>query len=143
MAYEFLDHTGDTAVEIRATDGEDLFRQAAAALLDILVDQRRGAPVGVSESLPVELEAEDGESLLIDFLNELIFLFDSRRYLCSTAEWQELRLDPPSRLRGVLRGETFDERRHVSLTEVKAATFHEIEIERSGAGLKTTVVFDL
>ena len=143
VTYEFLDHTGDVAVQIMAADGKELFRDAASALLDILVDQQEGAPVEDVRSLPVKLESEDAESLLIDFLNELIFLFDSQRYLCAKIDWKELSLEDPAQLEGVLRGEILDEARHLPLTEVKAATFHAVEIRKTSRGLGTQVVFDL
>ena len=143
MSYKFLEHTGDTAVEIHAADEVELFRDGARALLDILVDQEHGKPVEKKKTLPLRLEAEDAESLLVDYLNELIFLFDSRSFLCVDVDCEQVRIEKPSQIVATLRGESFDPERHHSLTEVKAATFHDMEIHKTPAGLWTTLVFDL
>src|SRR5690606_23363476 len=120
-----------------------LFRDAAHALLDLYLDLDEGEPTLEREREPIDLQAEDGEALLIDFLNELIFRFDTRGLLCAAIEIDSIRLDAPARLAGTLVGDRFDPSRHVSRTEVKAATFHDMTIERSPEGLRATVVFDL
>jgi SHS2 domain-containing protein len=143
VAFEYLDHTADTAVRLRARDGPDLFREATRALLSILLDEAASAPAAAVESIDVRLEAEDAEALLIDYLNELIFLFDSRRFLAAELEVGVLRLEKPALLEAVVKGETYDPARHKAKTEIKAATFHGLEIRRTGGGLEADVVFDL
>lgn len=143
MTIEFLEHTGDAAARITAADGAELLSEAARALLSVTIDAERSEPVLESEVLPLDLEAADGESLLVAFLGELIFLFDTRRFLCASARLEEVTLGAPARARGVIRGERFDELRHVFLTEVKAATYHALEIRETGGRLEVVVVFDL
>ena len=142
MPYRFVDHTGDTAVEVTASDEPELFQDAARALAAIVIDVDREPPDGDAEQR-LDLDAEDGEALLVDFLNELIFLFDSRRFLPWTLAIEELVVGAPARLRATVRGDTFDPGRHVFLTEVKAATFHDVKIRHTKDGWETTVVFDL
>jgi SHS2 domain-containing protein len=142
VPFEFLDHTGDTAVQLSAADERQLFREAARALTAIIVDTEQGS-VEERESRPLELDAEDGESLLVDFLNELIFLFDRDGFLCAGVAVEDVVLEAPARLKAVLRGERYDSGRHRFLTEVKAATFHGVGLERGPAGLRTMLVFDL
>ncbi len=141
--FEFLDHTADAAVRIRASTGAELFRDAARALLAIVLEPASVARVAALEAVPIQLEAEDGEALLVDFLNELIFLFDTRRFLAAEVEVTRLTLAPPARIEAVLRGETYDPARHAARTEIKAATFHGMKIERSPEGFTADVVFDL
>jgi SHS2 domain-containing protein len=143
VAFEYLDHTADTAVRLRARDGPDLFREATRALLSILLDEAASAPVAEAQSVAVRLEAEDPEALLIDYLNEMIFLFDTRRFLPSGLEVETLRLGKPALLDAVAKGETYDPSRHKAKTEIKAATFHGLAIRRTGDGLEADVVFDL
>ena len=143
MAFEHLDHTADMAVRLHARDEPDLFREATRALLSILLDGAESAPVADRESIAVRLEAEDPEALLIDYLNELIFLFDTRRFLPSRLDVSALRLEKPALLEGTVVGETYDPARHRAKTEIKAATFHGLEIRRTGGGLEADVVFDL
>jgi SHS2 domain-containing protein len=139
-----LDHTGDAAIELEAPDAASLFQEAAGALLELFVDGAASSgPVEERERLPVELHAEDGEALLVDFLNELILLFDSERFLCARVELESIEIGSPAHLRGVLRGEPLDGSRHVPRTEVKAATFHGMKIRDDGGALSTVIVFDL
>ena len=142
MAFEHLDHTADTAVRVLGLDGPDLFREATRALLSILLDEA-SAPVADPEAIPIRMEAEDPEALLIDYLNELIFLFDTKRFLPSRLEVRGLRLEKPALLEGEVRGETYDPARHRAKTEIKAATFHGLEIRTIGGRLEAEVIFDL
>jgi len=142
VAFEHLDHTADTAVRVLGLDGPDLFREATRALLSILLDEA-SAPVADPEAIPIRMEAEDPEALLIDYLNELIFLFDTKRFLPSRLEVRGLRLEKPALLEGEVRGETYDPARHRAKTEIKAATFHGLEIRTIGGRLEAEVIFDL
>lgn len=144
MAHRFIDHTGDTAVELTAQSEAELFRDATRALCSLFIDtgDETVAP-RVARTVAVELEAEDGEALLIDYLNELIFLFDSQGLLPWELDVEEIDMGSPARLRGRLGGEDFDPGRHRFQTEVKAATFHDVEIRRSGGMISVIVVLDL
>ena len=143
MSFEFLDHTADTQVRIKGADAEELFREATRALLAVFVACPEGSSVLPGASRRVKLEAENGEALLVDFLNELIFLFDTQQFLSADFEVSALKLEAPSSLEGALKGEVYDPARHVVKTEIKAATFHGMEIKRTESGLEAEVVFDL
>jgi SHS2 domain-containing protein len=141
VSFESLDHTADTAVRLRSRDPGELFADATRALMSIYLGP--DAEVASREALPVRLEAESPEALLIDYLNELIFLFDTRRFLAAEIAPERLTLGSPSVLEGRILGEPFDPGRHEAKTEIKAATFHGLEIRRTDSGLEADVVFDL
>ena len=143
MPHRLLDHTGDTAIEVSANTEEELMVESTRALSSVIIDTEAGEAPRLAQSRAIELEAEDGESLLVDFLNELIFFFDSEGFLGYDLEIDELSLGSPAVLRANVRGEKFDPERQVFLTEVKAATFHGVRIEREPAGLRAVVVLDL
>lgn len=157
MSFEYLDHTADIAVRLRGRDLEGLLGAATSALRDIIVEET-GPPTGgrmeavpprgesslpPREVVPLGLEAEDPESLLVDYLNELVFLFDARRLLPSELVVRALPRGPPCRLEADLEVERFDPARHSVKTEVKAATFHGIAVREDSEGLVVDVVFDL
>jgi SHS2 domain-containing protein len=141
VSFESLDHTADTAVRLRSGDPPELFVDATRALMSIYLGP--DAVVASREAIPVRLEAESPEALLIDYLNQLIFLFDTRRFLAAAVVPDRLALGSPSILEGRILGETFDPGRHAAQTEIKAATFHGLEIRRTDSGLEADVVFDL
>jgi len=140
MTFEYLEHTADIAIRLRAPDLPGILKAATLALRDIFAGPARA---GRGEAVGVSLEAEDGEALLIDYLNELIFLFDTRRFLPASLDVTRLVSNGLTRLEGTVSGETFDPACHVLKTEVKAATFHAIRIRRCAGELEVDVVFDL
>ncbi len=146
--FEFLDHTADAAARLTAADVPGLVQSGVEALLSLYLGESEAAmfvaatDAASAAKVPVTLEAEDGESLLVDFLNELIFLFDTRRFLCGGFEVEDVCLDSPARFKGELLGTNAAESRGFK-TEVKAATFHGVEIVKEGGMLTVDVVFDL
>ncbi len=141
--FEFLDHTADTAVRLTAPDEAGLLREAASALLAIQLGEGSANRVRSALDAPLELTAEDGEALLIDFLNELIYRFDTERLLVAEVEVDSASFAHPAHVSCRLRGETLDPTRHVARTEVKAATFHGLEVRKNEQGWSADVVFDL
>ncbi len=92
----------------------------------------------------MDLTAPDGETILVDLLNELIYRFDAEKLLLPLVQVEEARLDPGGgRLRAHLRGERFDPSRHELATEVKAATYHGLRIRETAGVLTAEVIFDL
>ncbi|MFQ5790476.1 MAG: archease [Acidobacteriota bacterium] len=132
-----LDHTADYMVEIRAPDLRSLFAEAAVAFLDILSD-----PETVRPRLPVavQVEAENTEALLVSWLTELLFLYESEGWLFSRFEFFVL---TGTQLEAEAWGEKLDPSRHPIDREIKAVTYHRLRLVKEGDGLKTTIVFDL
>jgi len=149
VAFEFLDHTGDSAVRLVAADAAGLVEEAARALLALYVGESvalegaRSGPASTEAERPITLETPDPESLLVDFLSELIWRFDSEGFLCREVEVRDVVFGAPSRLDARLRGEFYDAGRHEVLTEVKAATYHGLCVEPTADGLRADMVFDL
>jgi SHS2 domain-containing protein len=144
MAFEFLDHTADIGVRIVAGSPEEFFVEAARAFYAILLSEECRARVDRKVERSVELEAPDGETLLVEFLTHLIYRLDGERLLLPWVRVEEARLDRVgSRLRAELEGERFDPARHRLRTGVKAVTYHGLEIVRAGGKVSADVIFDL
>lgn len=141
MSFEPIEHTADAAVRLRSADAAELLGDATRALASILLGP--GARIASTEAVPIRLEAEGPEALLIDYLNQLIFLFDTRGFLAAELEVARVDLGVPASIEGRLLGETYDPARHEARTEIKAATFHGLEIRKTAEGLEADVVFDL
>ena len=88
----------------------------------------------------MRLTASDRESLLVDWLNHLLYLFDIDGFLGRDFQVESL---TPGSLEARVTGETFDPARHPSRTGVKAATFHQLSIVPVQDGWEATVVLDL
>lgn len=143
MAFTYIDHTADVAVRLTAPDFEGLLEEASRALRDILLESESPAGAPSLRTVALRLQAEDREGLLVDFLNELIFRFDTQRLLPAGLGACRLEGKAPIELDTLVKMEPFDPQRHALQTEVKAATFHGLEIREMEGGLEVDVVFDL
>ena len=100
--YETFDHTADLGLRIHAADLSDLFQTAAEGLFDVILANR--GEVRPVDSVDISLRADSLESLLVDWLNELIFLSETNH--CFYGRF-EVTVDPDGAGSGaVVRGET-------------------------------------
>jgi len=135
--YETFDHTADIGVRVFGNTVEEVFANAAYALFDQLTDLRK---VGDSATQEISVEGADREDLLIRWLAELLFLCQGRGYLFK--EFSILYLGSNS-LRAIARGEIFDPSRHRIKTEIKAVTYHQVEVQQKDKGWEGKVIFDV
>ena len=135
--YQPIDHTGDLGMLVFGADLHELFAHAAWGLCDLMTDAERVEP-RLSRDLAVE--AIDLEDLMVRWLGELLYAYDTDRFLTVNAVFHTLE---PTRLHATLRGEPFDAERHPIDTEIKAVTYHQIAVERRDTGWQARVIFDL
>ena len=135
--YQPLDHTGDLGMRVFGADLHELFAHAAWGLFDLMTDAERIEP-RISRDLSVE--ALDLEDLMVRWLGELLYAYDTDRFLTVNVDFHTLE---PTRLHATLRGEPFDAARHPIDTEIKAVTYHQIAVERLDAGWQARVIFDI
>ncbi len=135
--FEVFDHTADLGLRIQAGDLNGLFAEAGRALLAVVVSNPDG--VQPREQVSVRVDGEKPEYLFVDFLTELLFLFESKHFLAS--EFDVLRDDRG--LTATVRGETCDPDRHQLAHEVKAVTYHGLVVEESPDGWWAEVILDI
>ncbi len=140
MPYEFLDHTGDIAAALKGESLEELFCAAANAFSDSLTAIDLIEPKRPEE---VDVDAPELDLLMVDFLSELLYRFDTRGWLTRFAEVEVSEKDGGWTLAGTLRGETLDPARHQIKVLIKAVTYHALRVSQTGAGWVATVVFDI
>jgi SHS2 domain-containing protein len=136
-AFRLLDHTADIGIEARATSIEGLFVQAAHGLRMVLFGD---CPVQSRREEPIEVNGQDYEELLVNWLNEILYRFEIGRLAPATFLVEEL---GETRLRGRVLGEDFDPLRHPLLREVKAVTHHQLAIVAVNGGWQTRIYLDL
>lgn len=134
--FEILNHTADVGIIAYGADMKQAFANAARGLFSLITDLE-----DVEEVLhrDAELTAADEESLLVEWLNELIYQFDTEGILLK--RFDIIQLDS-TRLKARGYGEKVDKSRHKLKTEVKAATYHMLKVDR-GKGCKVQVLFDI
>jgi SHS2 domain-containing protein len=137
VPYRVLDHTADYMVEVRGRDLAEVAADAAVAMFALLTDLKS---VRAVERVPVRVCAETDEQLLVTWLTELLFLYETELWLFSRFD---IRAAGNGKLEGEAWGERLDAARHQIDREVKAVTYHRLDLERSEEGFRTTIVFDL
>jgi SHS2 domain-containing protein len=137
VGFELVDHTADIGLRIWGPTAADVFEEAGRGLFSLVCDPLH---VGDLETVDLELEAEAMDLLLAAWLNELLYVFETRRLVVS--EFEVLDLDE-RRLRARVAGEPLDSRRHVLCGGVKAATLHELRLERRDDGWEGFVLLDV
>ena len=134
--FEIVDHVADVGIRAYGTDMSQAFANAARALFSLITELDM-----VKEVLhrDIELEAPDEESLLVAWLNELIYLFDAERIIFKRFDITHLN---HTQLKARSYGEKVDSSRHKLKIGVKAATYHMLKVDRSD-GCKVQVLFDI
>lgn len=135
--YEIFEHTADVGIRVRTADLPSLLVDAAHGLFALLVANPEAVrPV---QEMCFRVAGERPDELLFDWLAELLYAFDTRRWLFSQFE-VELQ---PGALVGMGRGEPIDRHRHQLETEVKAVTYHGLKVEQTAAGWLAEVIVDI
>jgi SHS2 domain-containing protein len=128
MAWEHFEHGADVGVRGRGNSPERAFEGAACALFALLAEDLAAVQLSVEE--PVACEAANLEELLVAFLNELLYLFDSRHVVFGRFEVAIEQTSRDVHLTGTARGEPFDPERHDFTVLPKGATFTALEVAR-------------
>ena len=135
--FELTEHTADVGICACGPTREDVFEQAALAMFSLICDP---AAVEPREEQRIVLTAESDDLLLAAWLNELLFIFESRRFVFAGFEVNEV---GGGRLWARARGEMQEDTRHEVHAAVKAATYHGLEIKRDDGGWQGAVVLDM
>lgn len=136
-SHRLFEHTADMGIEASGDDLEDLFVHSALGLREMIFGESRAEPLEVRS---VEISGDAEGELLVNWLNEILFLYETRGFFpdeFSIAEMKE------GHLRGTIRGESFDPDRHGVEREVKAVTYHQLQVEKTDNGWHTRILVDL
>jgi len=135
--YEVFDHTADIGLHVYGQTLPELFINAAAGMESLLV-----APTQVEArvSRTVSVDGHDLVALLISWLNELIFLFDTEYLLCNQFVITDF---TGTHLQATVSGEPYASQRHDLSSAIKAATWHEASVEPGTEGYKARIIFDI
>lgn len=138
MSFEELEHTADVLMRVRGADLAELFAEAGRAMFHVMY----GPPCedkGVERR--IEIEAENLESLLIDYLSELLFVTEVENTVFCTFD---VDLRGGTRLSAVLRGEPFDPpARHSAGALIKGISYFGLEIVKEEEGYVVEIIFDI
>ncbi|OYT42268.1 MAG: archease [Candidatus Aenigmarchaeota archaeon ex4484_224] len=139
--FEFIDiTTADVAFLAYGKSLEEVFENSALAMFEVMVNTSK---VEKKEERRIEAKGFDLESLLFDWLNELLFFYGSENLVFSEFKVKIGKKNEEFFLEGIAKGEKFDEKKHEPKTEVKAVTYHKMKIKKEDGIWKVRVILDI
>jgi SHS2 domain-containing protein len=135
--FEVLDHTADIGLIIYGRDLKALFENGGEALFHLITDLKR---VRGRVEKRVVIREKELKLLMVAWLNELLYFHDTQNLLFSEFEVGSVGNDGLSAL---AKGEPFQEGTHVIKTQVKAVTYHQVEVRKENRGWRAQVILDL
>jgi len=135
--FETIEHTADIGIAVRATTQRDLFETAAEAMFSFLID-----PVEVESRAWRErrVEADDVEGLLVAWLNDLLVLLAGGEFVPKLFVVDEM---TDRRLSATVHGEPVDRTKHHFKLDIKAATYHMLQVSKTDDGWSARIIFDV
>lgn len=135
--YEVFEHTADIGLHIYGATLAELFIHAAQGMESLMVPLEQ---VRATTSQEIAVTGHDTLSLLIEWLNELVYLFDTAHLLFRDFE---IDIISETHVAGRALGEPFDAQRHELSSAIKAVTWHQAAINRTPGGYQARIIFDL
>ncbi len=139
--YEVIEHTADVGLRVVAGSVDELFAEAGRGLVTLMVPNAGQVAAPAVPDVAVELLGESVEALLVDWLSELVFIFETRQLV--PRRFDVAVNEAALRLRAAVGGARLDRRRHRLGHEVKAVTYHQLSVRRGEQGWEARVIFDI
>ena len=134
--YRSTEHTADLGLVAYGETPKETFENAAYGMFDLMVDVSSTAE---TEAVDVRAEADDAPSLLVAFLNELLFLFETRRLVL--VRFEVIEWDEATNLLARAWGSPLAEQE--PRDQIKAVTYHDMRVEKTDEGFEAEVLFDV
>ena len=126
-------------MEVTGRTRKELFVNAAEALFDVMIENKAGR-VAAKQQKKITVEGTDVSDLLINFLREMLYLFNGEQFITRNCEIIEF---TDKKLQARLTGESFNRGKHLIKTEIKAVTYSGVTVEKQKNGWRARVIFDV
>ena len=123
-SYEYFEATADIGLKAYGENLNEAFENAGMAIFNIISDTSNIYPI---REIEFEIVSEDEVSLLYDYLEELLFYHEVEFMLFSEFH---VEIDENLHLKAIIKGEEIDWQKHERKTEIKAITFHMMEVKK-------------
>ncbi len=135
--YRTFNRSSDLAVKIFGNSQAELFANSGFALFDLMTQIEN---VEVKEHMTLEVEGADRDDLVVNWMRELLYLYQGSGYLLKEFVVQEVK---DTYIRGEVSGEKFDPDRHEIQREIRAVVSHQSRMEKTGNQWTAQVVLEL
>ena len=135
--YRITKHQTELAVRITGSSQADLFANSAFALFDVMTDP---AAIEIKERIPLEVEGSDCDDLMVNWMRELLYLYQGSGYLLKEFKISHVK---DTIVKAEVCGEKIDPDRHDIKQEIAAVAFHKSRMEKTGNQWIAQVIFEL
>ena len=135
--YTLLDHTADLRIHVSGTDPADLFKNAGLALFDLITRSDQLRP---GEVIEINITGDDPADLMVNYLRELLYLWTGKEKLVNMIDIADI---SDTAISARVSTDRYQPEHHEILHEIKAVTYHQIDVSRTTDGWQATVVFDV
>jgi SHS2 domain-containing protein len=137
MHYKLINHTADLGIHVFGTDPVELFANAAFATFDMLteIDSLKSL-----KTTNLKVTGDDWSDLMVNWLRELLYLWNGKELLVKKAQILAL---SEKELSANVELDPFDPERHEIKIEIKAVTYHQIQVSSSPQGWEAKIIFDV
>jgi len=138
MKFKFLEHTADIKFQAFGKNLEEAFENSALAMFNSMSDKK----IKTITNKKIKVEGKDLENLLYTFLEELLFLLDSKNFFVSKTK---LKITEGKNKKFILNADIFgdDAKKYGMKIDVKAVTYNEMFVKKTGKNWVCQVVLDV
>ena len=135
--YRVTTRQSELAVRVVGNSQADLFTNSALALLDVMTDVEK---IEIKERLPLEVEGADRDDLLVNWMRELLYLYQGSGYVLKEFIIREIK---DTFVKAEVRGERIDPDRHEIRKEISAVAYNQSRIQKTGNQWTAQLIFEI
>ena len=136
--YRITKHQSELAVKVVGASQADLFANSAYTLFDVMVADLD--KVDCKDHIPLEIEGTDRDDLMVNWMRELLYLYQGSGYLLKEFQIREVK---DTIVKAEVAGEKIDPDRHEIKQEIGAIAFHKSRMDKTGNQWTAQVIFEV
>jgi SHS2 domain-containing protein len=136
--YRITKHQSELAVRVAGNSQADLFANSALTLFDVMVTDVQ--KIECKESIPLEVEGTDRDDLMVNWVRELLYLYQGSGYLLKEFLIREVK---DTLVKADVRGEKIDPDRHEIQQEIAAVASHKSRMQKTGNQWTAHLIFEI
>ena len=137
IQYQTIDHTADIGIKVFGSDVSDLFKNAGLAMFDLICEIK---DLNKEETYHISADGEDWADLIIAWLRELLYLWSGNELIVNSMDICSIY---PYKICANVFCVHFDPGFHAIKHDIKAATYHNIEVKKTPDGWVANIIFDV
>lgn len=138
--FEIIDHTADIGIKVYGKTLKELFINSAFGMFSLLADLDE---IKKEIKNKITVHGVDNESLLVNWLNELVYRLSSKQMIYSGFDIKEMKNGKKYLLSAEICGQKINPGKQILPFEIKSATYSALKIKKIKKGYSATIIFDV